>query len=69
MIFGVVKFFNAERGFGFVRPDDGSADAFVHASTLQRELIVDLREGDRVEFERGPSPKSGRDQVVKIRRV
>ena len=44
---GVVKFFNHSKGFGFIKPDDGSADVFVHSSGL----IDEIRDNDRVEFE------------------
>ena len=45
---GTVKFFNNERGFGFITPDDGSKDIFVHASTLARAGLDQLPDGTRV---------------------
>lgn len=48
---GVVKFFNAMKGFGFVQRDDGQPDAFVHISAVERAGLPTLNEGDRVEFE------------------
>jgi cold shock protein len=48
---GTVKFFNATKGFGFIAPDDGAKDVFVHVSALERSGISTLREGDKVSFE------------------
>jgi CspA family cold shock protein len=48
---GTVKFFNATKGFGFIAPDDGAKDVFVHVSALERAGIETLREGDKVSFE------------------
>ncbi len=50
---GTVKFFNAAKGFGFITPDDGSKDVFVHANNLNG----DITEGDKVSFEIEESPK------------
>ena len=51
MTVGTVKWFNAEKGFGFITPDGGSEDVFVHHSEIQMEGYRDLPEGQRVEFE------------------
>jgi CspA family cold shock protein len=48
---GVVKFFNGERGYGFIKPDDGSNDVFLHISDVQRSGLQDVREGDKLEFD------------------
>ena len=48
---GTVKSFNHFRGFGFIQPDDGGKDVFVHASALERSGIPALNEGDKVSFE------------------
>lgn len=60
---GTVKFFNGEKGFGFIKPDDGGADIFVHVSALQASGMGDLAEGQKVSFEtepdrRGKGPKA-----------
>jgi CspA family cold shock protein len=57
MTTGTVKWFNPAKGFGFIAPDDGGKDAFVHISALERAGIGGLDEGQRVEFELEP----GRD--------
>jgi len=47
---GTVKFFNAMRGFGFISPEGGDKDVFVHASALERSGVTTLNEGDKVSF-------------------
>ena len=54
---GTVKWFNATKGYGFIEPEDGSKDAFVHISAVERAGLGTLREGQRVSFELRP----GRD--------
>jgi CspA family cold shock protein len=51
MTTGKVKFFNTTRGFGFIEPEDGSKDAFVHISAVERARLPGLTEGQRVEYE------------------
>jgi len=59
MAIGTVKFFNAQRGFGFIQPSDGSKDVFVHISAVQRAGLATLNEGQQISFdvvqERGKS--------------
>jgi CspA family cold shock protein len=54
---GTVKWFNESKGYGFITPDDGGADLFVHFSEIQEEGYKTLREGDEVTFEKGEGPK------------
>jgi CspA family cold shock protein len=48
---GTVKFFNADKGYGFIKPDDGSNDVFLHISDVQRSGLQDVREVDKLEFD------------------
>jgi CspA family cold shock protein len=60
MIEGTVKFFNSTKGFGFIQPDDGSKDAFVHISAVERSGLSTLNEGQKVSYEL----QTGRDGKV-----
>ncbi|MFN3230856.1 MAG: cold-shock protein [Alphaproteobacteria bacterium] len=51
MTTGTVKWFNAVKGYGFIEPDDGGADAFVHISAVERAGLTSLNEGQKVEYE------------------
>ena len=53
MVNGTVKFFNTTKGFGFIAPDDGSQDVFVHISTLEKAGINQLSDGQKVSYEVG----------------
>jgi CspA family cold shock protein len=65
---GTVKFFNDKNGYGFIKPDDGGRDVFVHVSALQKASIDVLNEGDRVEFEAEPSQREGKgDKAINLR--
>ncbi|HYN38546.1 MAG TPA: cold-shock protein [Rhodospirillales bacterium] len=60
MSFGTVKWFNLTKGYGFIQPEDGSKDVFVHISAVERSGLGNLGEGQRIEFdlERGQQGKS-----------
>lgn len=57
---GTVKWFNLQKGFGFIAPDDGGKDAFVHISAMERAGISQLREGQKLRFELVSDQKSGK---------
>lgn len=57
---GTVKWFNAQKGFGFIAPDAGGSDAFVHISAVERSGLGQLREGQKVGFELVADRKSGK---------
>lgn len=57
---GTVKWFNATKGFGFIQPDDGSKDAFVHISAVERAGLNGLREGQKVSYELVTDRRSGK---------
>jgi CspA family cold shock protein len=65
---GTVKWFNPTKGFGFIQPDSGGPDAFVHISAVERAGIAELREGDRVEYNltRGKNGKSSAEELKKV---
>ena len=60
MTTGTVKWFNLQKGFGFIAPDDGGKDAFVHISAMERAGITDLREGQKLRFELVSDQRSGK---------
>jgi CspA family cold shock protein len=63
---GIVKFFNTQRGYGFIQPDDGGKDVFVHISALERAGIPGLSEGQKVSFETAADRRSGKIAVSNI---
>ncbi|WP_169695251.1 cold-shock protein [Rhodococcus opacus] len=62
---GIVKWFNGEKGFGFIKPDDGGADLFVHFSEIAGSGFKSLEENQRVEFEVGQGQKGPQAQNVR----
>jgi len=60
MTTGTVKWFNAQKGFGFIAPDDGSADAFVHISAVERAGIGQLQEGQKVGYQLVADRRTGK---------
>jgi CspA family cold shock protein len=69
MAIGTVKFFNTTKGFGFIQPDDGGTDVFVHATALERAGIRSLNEGDKVSFEVVPDRKSGKNAADNLQKL
>lgn len=66
MAIGFVKWFNPEKGYGFIRPEDGSADVFVHISAVQKAGHTTLAEGARVSYELLPG-RSGKMSAENLR--
>ena len=64
---GIVEFFKDDKGYGFIRPDGGGKDVFVHHSVIQMDGFKSLKRGDRVEFEIQEDPKGPR--AADVRRV
>src|SRR3954453_10839602 len=63
---GTVKFFNGERGYGFIKPDDGGRDVFVHITAVERAGLKDLIEGQRITFEVEPDKKGKGPKAVNL---
>ena len=66
MTMGTVKFYNGQKGFGFIQPDDGGKDVFVHATALERAGIRGLTEGQKVSFDTAEDRRSGKIAVNNI---
>ena len=65
---GIVKWFNEKKGYGFITPDDGGDDCFVHFSEIQGEGFKSLAEGDEVEFEIGKDDR-GRAKALQVKKL
>ena len=66
MAIGTVKWFNTSKGYGFIKPEDGSADVFVHISAVERAGIGTLRDGQRVSFELERAPRRGKTSATNL---
>jgi cold shock protein len=66
---GTVKWFNAKKGYGFIQPDDGSPDVFVHSSAVERAGLRGLNDGQRVKFDTEPGKRPGQVSAVNIQTV
>ena len=64
---GVVKFYNTQKGYGFIQPDDGGTDVFVHATALERAGMSGLVEGQKVSFDTEVDSRSGKTAVANLR--
>ena len=63
---GTVKFFNAQRGYGFIKPDDGGPDIFVHITAVERSGLANLNEGQRIAFDVEPDKKGKGPKAVNL---
>ena len=66
---GTVKFYNTQKGFGFIQPDDGGKDVFVHATAIQRAGMDGLVEGQKIGFEVETDRRSGKDAASNLQQV
>ena len=66
MTTGTVKWYNATKGFGFIQPDDGGNDAFVHVSAIERAGMGDLKEGQKISYELVKDTRSGKMSADKL---
>ncbi|OCC04053.1 cold-shock protein [Labrys sp. WJW] len=66
---GTVKWFNSQKGYGFIAPEDGSRDIFVHISAVERAGMSDLREGQKVSFDVVTDSRSGKASADNLQAV
>jgi cold shock protein len=66
---GIVKWFNGQKGYGFIQPDDGSKDVFVHISAVEAAGMSGLNEGQKVSFDVVPNRKTGKSSAENLRAV
>ena len=67
MAIGTVKFFNATKGFGFISPEGGGKDVFVHATAVEMAGMRSLGEGQKISFELQQDPKRGKSSAVNLK--
>jgi CspA family cold shock protein len=63
---GTVKWFNAQKGYGFIQPDDGGKDVFVHVSAVQRAGMQTLREGQKISYELTQDRRTGKSSADRL---
>jgi CspA family cold shock protein len=63
---GTVKFYNSQKGYGFIKPDDGGKDVFVHVTAVERSGISNLDEGMRISFETEPDKRGKGPKAVNL---
>lgn len=69
MATGTVKWFNPTKGYGFITPDEGGSDVFVHISAVEKAGMRSLHEGQRVTFELQNDPKKGKSSAVNLQQA
>jgi CspA family cold shock protein len=69
MSIGTVKWFNSTKGFGFIQPDNGGADVFVHISAVERAGLGTLAEGQKISFDEQRDPKRGKTSAENLKAV
>ena len=67
MATGTVKWFNAEKGYGFIQPDEGGKDVFVHISAVEQAGLRNLQEGQKIDFEIVADRRSGKSAAANLR--
>jgi cold shock protein len=66
---GTVKWYNAQKGYGFIQPEDGSKDVFVHVSAVEAAGLYELKEGQKVTFEVVANRKTGKSAAENLKTV
>jgi CspA family cold shock protein len=69
MATGTVKWFNATKGFGFIQPDDGSGDVFVHISAVERAGMRELKDGQKIKYELVRDKRTGKSSADQLSTV
>ncbi len=69
MATGTVKWFNSTKGFGFIQPDGGGTDVFVHISAVERSGMSNLNEGQAVSYEEETDPRKGKTSAVNLKAI
>lgn len=69
MAIGTVKWFNTTKGYGFIQPEDGTADVFVHISAVERSGIGNIHEGQKLSYELQRDPKKGKSAAANLKAV
>ena len=69
MSVGTVKWFNSTKGFGFIQPDSGEADVFVHISAVERAGMSTLNEGQKISYDLLRDPKRGKSSAENVKAV
>ena len=69
MATGTVKWFNAQKGYGFIQPDGGDKDVFVHISAVERAGMRDLREGQKVSYEITQDRRTGKSSADQLKEI
>ncbi len=69
MATGIVKWFNSQKGFGFIQPDDGSKDVFVHISAVEQAGLQGLREGQKINYELTADRRTGKSSASRLQTV
>jgi CspA family cold shock protein len=69
MATGTVKWFNAQKGYGFIQPDDGGKDVFVHISAVERAGMSNLHEGQKLSYEMTQDKRSGKSSADQLRAI
>jgi cold shock protein len=67
MLSGTVKWYNETKGYGFIQPDDGGKDVFVHATALERAGLRGLHEGQKVTYEMQADRRTGKESAVNLK--
>jgi CspA family cold shock protein len=69
MAVGTVKWFNAQKGFGFIQPEGGGPDVFVHISAVERAVMASLQEGQKISYEEQRDAKRGKSSAENLKAV